>query len=245
MPRPSDSIRAGRLREKLARDYDLTDHLAEWGEIRSSMLRVSDPDAVLDTVSQAETERLARGEPGEPARLPYWAAVWESADALAEMLGTRHLDALLGRDLSGLRALDLGCGTGTTAVALLSRGIHVTAVDIEVPALRFAQFNTLAWRGQIRLRRFDWSKDNLGRRFDLIVGADVLYERDQWPNLDRCWRAHLDEGGVVVLGEPHRPRADEFGPFAREAGWQVQIVQATAKPDRRPVRLFVLTLPVG
>jgi predicted nicotinamide N-methyase len=245
VPSPTDASRARRLRERLARDYELTDQPTDWGDIRVTLARVRDPDAVLDRVSQAETERLARGEPGEPARLPYWAAVWESADAVAEMLGTRHLDALLGRDLTGLSALDLGCGTGTTAVALLARGLRVTAVDIEVPALRFAQFNTRCWRGQIRLRRFDWSADNLGRRFNLIVGADVLYERDQWNNLDRCWQLHLDADGVVVLGEPHRPRADEFDAFARAAGWRVLTVQATSRPERRPVRLFVLARPVG
>jgi 2-polyprenyl-3-methyl-5-hydroxy-6-metoxy-1,4-benzoquinol methylase len=161
------------------------------------------------------------------------------------MLGTRHLDALLGRDLAGSNALDLGCGTGTTAVALLARGIEVTAVDLEVPALRFAQLNTLAWRDRIRLRQFDWSNDTLGRQFDLIVGADVLYERDQWTNLERCWRAHLSAEGVVLLGEPHRPRADEFASFAQNAGWRVEVLQATARPDRRPVRLFSLFNAVG
>ncbi|WP_261345346.1 class I SAM-dependent methyltransferase [Thalassoroseus pseudoceratinae] len=36
-------------------------------------------------------------------------------------------------------ALELGCGTGTNAVALAERGFHVTAVDLSPTALEFAQ----------------------------------------------------------------------------------------------------------
>ncbi|MGH9463049.1 MAG: bifunctional 2-polyprenyl-6-hydroxyphenol methylase/3-demethylubiquinol 3-O-methyltransferase UbiG [Vicinamibacteria bacterium] len=48
------------------------------------------------------------------------------------------LQARFGRDLSGLRVLDVGCGGGLLTEELLRRGLHVTGADIVEGALRRA-----------------------------------------------------------------------------------------------------------
>src|SRR5688500_14623008 len=40
------------------------------------------------------------------------------------------------RRLEGLRVLDIGCGTGSSTVALAEQGARVTAIDIDAGALR-------------------------------------------------------------------------------------------------------------
>jgi 2-polyprenyl-3-methyl-5-hydroxy-6-metoxy-1,4-benzoquinol methylase len=43
------------------------------------------------------------------------------------------------RALNGMRVLEIGCGTGSSSVALAEQGAHVTALDIDAPALEVAR----------------------------------------------------------------------------------------------------------
>jgi len=57
----------------------------------------------------------------------------------SDLAFTNLSDFLPQRDEQPLRALDLGCGTGATAVRLARLGIHVTAVDCSTAMLDIAQ----------------------------------------------------------------------------------------------------------
>lgn len=61
-----------------------------------------------------------------PARIPYWQALAAVADRYPPEAGYR-------------RVYDFGCGVGTDALFLASRGYDVTLVDVDGPAFRFAQ----------------------------------------------------------------------------------------------------------
>ncbi|HMB95930.1 MAG TPA: methyltransferase, partial [Tepidisphaeraceae bacterium] len=76
--------------------------------------------------------------------------------------------------------LDLGCGMGFAGMAAAAMGANVTLADIENDALLFARFNTLTWKNRVRTRQLNWQADRLDEQFDLILGADVLYDRSQW-----------------------------------------------------------------
>src|SRR5262245_66037430 len=97
--------------------------------------------------------------------------------------------------------LDLGCGMGLSGTAAAALGARVLFADLEAAALLFARLNSVPYRGRVRTRQTDWRRDNLGERFDLILGADILYERKQWENLEPFWRAHLAPSGSILLGE--------------------------------------------
>ena len=58
---------------------------------------------------------------------------------------------------------------GTVAAAM---GHRVTLADIESPALLFARLNTLPYASRAYVRKLNWQTDNLGERFDLILGAE-------------------------------------------------------------------------
>lgn len=68
------------------------------------------------------------------------------------------------------RALDIGCGTGTNALTLASRGWQVTAIDFSSRALRAARRKALEADAAIRFEQGDVSR--LGRLqgpFDLAL----------------------------------------------------------------------------
>ena len=82
---------------------------------------------------------MSLSEPGvaprRELRMPYWAAVWESATALAEYL----VDRDAGQPLAGKAVLDLGCGMGLVGAAAAMLGARATLADIDTAGLLFAR----------------------------------------------------------------------------------------------------------
>jgi predicted nicotinamide N-methyase len=127
---------------------------------------------------------------------------------------------------------------GTVAAAL---GANVLFADLEPDSLLFATLNCLPWRERIRTRRLNWQKDHLDERFDLILGADILYEKQQWPFLEPFWREHLTRNGSVLLGEPGRQTGDLFLEWIKPKQWKTEISEQPVPTRPRPIRLFHLS----
>ena len=138
--------------------------------------------------------------------------------------------------------LDLGCGMGFAGTVAAMLGNRVVFVDLEIPALLFAKLNSLPWMKRVRCQQLNWQTDKLDEKFDLIIGADVLYERSQWEFLEPFFRRHLQEGGLVLLGEPGRQTGDDFGAWIADKGWSLEIVEEKVVTRDRPIRLFELRL---
>jgi predicted nicotinamide N-methyase len=142
-----------------------------------------------------------------------------------------------------LRILDLGCGMGLAGTVAAAVGHRVLFADLEPPALLFARLNSLPfvrYPNQVRTRRLNWQSDTLAERFDLILGADILYERKQWDFLEPFWRSHLAPGGSVLLGEPGRQTGDLFGDWITARHWQLTRLEEPVTTRPRPIRLFQL-----
>jgi magnesium-protoporphyrin O-methyltransferase len=78
-------------------------------------------------------------------------------------------------DLSGLRILDAGCGTGALAVEAARRGAHVTAIDLSptLVALARERLPAIAGGGSVDFRSGDMLDAGLGS-FDFVVAMDSL-----------------------------------------------------------------------
>ena len=86
--------------------------------------------------------------------------------------------AQLPADLTGLRVLDAGCGTGALAVELAERGAEVVAVDISPALVGIARARCPeALRGQITFASGDMLDSTLGT-FDHVVAMDSLIYYD-------------------------------------------------------------------
>ncbi len=203
--------------------------------------RVADPNRVLDEVA-AEEDRLekvsGRRNDGDVLHLPYWAELWDSALGMGQLL-VKRFGAGAKEEITR-RVLDLGCGMGLTGMVAASLGLHVLFADLEEPALLFAQYNSAGYLPPARARRLDWRTAQLGERFDLILGADILYERKQWDYLEPFWRAHLSDGGSVLLGEPGRQTGDHFPSWIEPRGWRIAYHEESVATRSRPIRLFEL-----
>lgn len=140
------------------------------GALEVELERPPDPEALIDE------EAFAR----EDEYLPYWAELWPSAHALAR--------ALHDEPPRGLRMLELGCGLGLPSVVAALLGAQVTATDWSADAVaateRNAARNGVAVDGLVA-SWFDPAPLLELAPFDLVIGADLLYEhRNVAPLLD-------------------------------------------------------------
>ena len=89
--------------------------------------------------------------------------------------------AMLPEDLSGMRVLDAGCGTGALALAAARRGADVLAIDLSPQLVTLAERRIagMSLHGRIAFRAGDMLDETLGR-FDFAVAMDSLihYRRD-------------------------------------------------------------------
>ena len=88
----------------------------------------------------------------------------------------RHtLSGFLPDDLTGMRVLDAGCGTGVQAVELARRGADVVAIDLSPTLVGLAETRSAGKfeRGTIDWRSGDMLDATLGT-FDYVVAMDSL-----------------------------------------------------------------------
>ena len=226
----------------------------ELSSLRLSFTRVADPDRVLDDIAADEDRReraTGRRASDDQLHLPYWAELWDSAFGIGQFLvrnrtedsGLRtQPERAIPRSVLSRSVLDLGCGMGFAGTVAAACGHRVLFADLESPALLFARLNSLTWRQRVRTRQLNWRTDRLDERFDLILGADILYERKQWDHLEPFWRAHLADNGSVLLGEPGRRTGELFVDWIRERGWNLGELAEPVETRSNPIRLFRLTL---
>ena len=134
--------------------------------------------------------------------LPYWAELWPSGVALA-----RHV---AGRELTGLRVVEVGCGLGLPALTAAMRGAEVLATDWAEEAIELLRRNAERNGVFLRVARVRWSEPEPLLRaapWDLVLGADLLYGAR---NVERLAELLPQLGGEVLLAEPGRPYAKEF-----------------------------------
>ena len=206
----------------LERRFMLTDHPVLLG---GRMVVLEKPRNSDDLISEADYVR--------DERLPYWADLWPASVALAEVV-TREADArpvaTTGRRP---RALELGCGLGLGTVAAMLAGYDVTATDYYEDALLFTARN--AWRilgARPNVRMVDWREipPDLGT-FDLVLAADVLYERQHSPLVVELLSRALAPSGRMLLADQGRLGLSSFLEDARTRGFTHRAVHTAPPPD--------------
>jgi len=148
-------------------------------------------------------------------RLPYWADLWPSARVLA--------GALLEMQGDGRTLLEMGCGLGLDTLAAMAAGFTVTATDYYEDAIHIARLNASRNVGhEPRVRMVNWRAwpDSLGT-FDVVMAADVLYEKEYATLVGDCIARALAPHGEAIIADPGRLALPAFLEHLGQIGLRV------------------------
>ncbi|MEE4718744.1 50S ribosomal protein L11 methyltransferase [Pseudomonas alliivorans] len=165
-----------------------------------------DADNMDRAFSPEETRRILEAP-------PYWSFCWASGLALARFLAEQP------HWVKDKRVLDFGAGSGVAGIAAAKAGaLEVVACDLDPLAIAACRANA-----ELNDVHLNYSTDFFAEadRFDLILVADVLYDRANLPLLD-----HFLSRGREALVADSRVRD-----FQHPAYQRLGMLQALTLPD--------------
>lgn len=163
------------------------------------ILQIADMDRHLESLAES-------AGPAEGIELPFWAKIWPASLVLAHFLNRI--------EPQGKSLLEIGAGVGVTGLFAAAFGFNTVISDINEDALLFARINILenGLEDKARIARADFASDRLGERFDLIVGAEVLYRPDTYRGLSKFLLNHLKTGpdSEALLARNYSRKNEKF-----------------------------------
>ena len=141
---------------------------------------------------------------------PLFGLLWPSAVYLAARLALRPVRA-------GERILEIGCGLALASLVGHRRGADVTASDCH-PLTEAFLLENLRLNGlpPMKYRRGQWGvaagllASDVQGTFDLIIGSDLLYERDADDSLAAFISRHAAPAAEVWVVDPDRGNRPAF-----------------------------------
>lgn len=155
-------------------------------------LHVADEATTLWEKTEEELEAI-----GLPP--PFWAFAWAGGQALARYILDNPML------VADARAIDFASGSGLVAIAAARAGArHVTASDLDPFAMAAIRLNAAANGVADRIEPVSDNLLGTEPAVDLILAADVFYERDLAQAVT-AWLVGLQARGTqVLIGDPGR-----------------------------------------
>ena len=155
----------------------------------------------------------------------YWSLfglLWPSGFRLAERLALRPI-------VTGDRILEIGCGLGLASLVGHRRGANVTASDCHPLAGQFLKENLrLNALAPMAYRHGHWGHheaqiqdSTVDGKFNLIIGSDILYERDEQGDLANYIHNHVEDHAEVWVVDPNRGNRSHFHRNMSAHGFQL------------------------
>lgn len=177
-----------------------------------------DRQQFYDPLGEAEREGISS------SAWPIFGLLWPSGRVLAH--------AMLTYEFGGKRILELGCGLALASLVVHRRGGDITASDCHPLAADFLLENlALNQLPAMKYQTGNWSRINpLLKRFDLIIGSDVLYDRGQPEVLSQFIALHAQPDAEVLIVDPDRGNRVSFNRKMEALGYLHTETRVTALP---------------
>lgn len=171
--------------------------------------------ALSDKQQYADPDGAAERAGISSATWSLFGQLWPASRALAKKMSKT--------DVEGRRILEIGCGLGLSSLVLQRRGADITASDYHPLAEPFLDYNArLNNLPPITYHDLPWElpAPELGQ-FDLIIGSDILYERDHAEILARLIQRHARPRSEVVITCPGRGYRGRFSRALKAQGYRL------------------------
>jgi predicted nicotinamide N-methyase len=201
-------------------------HVAVAGQ-RIALWRVADLERHVDRAAL-----LGGIDPPEP---PYWAHLWTGAEVLADAVPA-----------DARSAVELGCGLGLPGIVAACRGARVTFVDRAPAALAFVRASAVAnGLPAPAVVVADFTTAVLRRRFDLVLAAEVLYDRPTFAATARAIADYLAPGGRALFTDAGRIDTASFYDELSAAGLIWHATEHLRREEGLPVRVRLVEVRHG
>ena len=183
--------------------------------------------SLLDRQQYCDPDGEAAAEGISSASWPLFGMVWPSGLHLAAAIARRPIAA-------AERILEVGCGLALASLVGHRRGAQVTASDCHPLTQRFLLENVALnalpplpychgnWDALPGTRAPSAHGDCVLGTFDLIMGSDVLYERDEAGSLPHFISAHATRVGEVMIVDPNRGNRAPFHRRMAALGYELR-----------------------
>ena len=165
---------------------------------------------------------------------PYWAFAWAGGQALARHL-LDHPELV-----DGKRVLDLGAGSGLTAIAAAkAQAQNVLAADIDVVATVAARLNAVANGCEIGTTVADLLSAPPSAAYGCVLVGDLFYERELADRVLAYIEHAAAAGATVLIGDPERsyfPRRR----FRQLAEYKVPVTRELEDAEIKKTSVWVL-----
>jgi predicted nicotinamide N-methyase len=179
-------------------------------------LKLSD-DLHLHLLKITDLEQILQGRDPlkNPSEFPFWIRLWEAAIVLS-----RFMVGLAPQP--GTTVLELGAGLGAPGLAAAGLGCAVTLSDYEEIILDFERVSAAAsGLDNVEFAMLDWLNPPQMQRYDIILGAEVLFRDEFFEPLLGILRHALKPDGVVYLA--HDIKRKSVHPFLEMAEKEYRI----------------------
>lgn len=203
----------------------MTATAADWPAFIAANTRLLTPPLVPEILLHLAEESLPiwrktedeLGELNVPP--PYWAFAWAGGQALARYL-LDHPGLVRGK-----RVLDLGSGSGLTAIAAMRAGAGwALAADVDRMALAAVSLNARANGVAIETTAADLLATAPSADIAVVLVGDLFYERELAERVERFIVAAARQGAAVLIGDPGRSYFPK-GKFARVGEYRVPVTR--------------------
>jgi len=152
---------------------------------------------------------------------PFWIRLWEAAIVLSEFIAGLPCT-------QETTVLELGAGLGAPGLTAAAAGFSVTLTDYEELILDFERINAAASKlDNVRFTLLDWLNPPEMERYDVIIGAEILFREEFFQPLLDVLRKALKPDGVVYMAHDIKRRSLE--PFLKMAEAEYRISASQRK----------------
>lgn len=202
-------------------------------------LEIEELASLEETIDELFEELERTGNPKLLEELcPYFGCIWPAARGLTEYLLKESPEKN-----GAVQILEVGCGLAIPSIALARtlRFSRVLATDFHPEVPTFLERNlgrNPIPPGRFEYRRLDWKDPaaELGK-FGLVMGSDILYEKNHPAEVADALIRLVKAGGRIVVADPGRPYLQTFVDEMRARGFGAEPV-LLAIPDGKDVLIF-------
>lgn len=173
-------------------------------EIETKLITFSLPGKTLVLNVVKDIEKLIT-DPTDADKVPCWADIWPAARGMSLYIWNCI-------EISGNTVLELGAGLGLPGITCGLKGAKVTFSDLNNDALKIAVLNAAQNNISKNIDTFlgDWRNFSCTKKYDWIIGSDILYDPKLTPFIHKIIKSNLKPNGQLIFSHPHREVSFQF-----------------------------------